>query len=101
MTGGTGRHCRCGYFRRDVGTGLVNATKAVAFASVVFGTFAGLFLDGLVSLRPDHDIDINRMFEALKEGRCAVVVHVRSHQQSESTRQELEAMDGGGATLLC
>lgn len=84
-----------------LGVGMVvNAAKAAAFACVVFGTFAGLFLGGLVSLRPDHDIYINRVLEALKDDQCAVVVHALSHEQSESARKELEAMGGAVVSTL-
>lgn len=73
---------------------IVNAAAPAAFALIVIGGMVGLMLGGLVTLRPDHDVYINRVFEALGEGRCAVVVHAMSAEQAASARQQLEAAGG-------
>lgn len=54
---------------------------------VLYGAIAGLFLGGLVALRPDHDRYIQAVREAIAAGRSAVVVHALSAmQQREAAR---------------
>lgn len=54
---------------------------------VLYGAIGGLFLGGLVSLRPDHDRYIRAVRKAVAAGRSAVVVHaLSSGQQSEAAR---------------
>ena len=61
---------------------IVNSAALAAPVMVAFGAVAGLMLGGLVSLRPDHDPYINKVFDALGEGRSAVVVHAFSREQN-------------------
>ncbi|MGV8940799.1 MAG: hypothetical protein ACOH1P_04570 [Lysobacter sp.] len=66
------------------------AGGALVFFSTVFGLFAG----GLVTLRPDQDVLINTVFDAIGRGRFAVVVQSDNHQQREQIRTLLEAVSG-------
>ena len=67
---------------------------------VAFGAVAGLMFGGLVTLRPDHDPFINRVREALGEGRSAVVVHAFSREQNAQARELLQhASDDVVSTL--
>ena len=42
----------------------------------------GLILGGLVTLRPDHELLINRVKEGLRMGRWVVVVHPTNPDQT-------------------
>lgn len=54
---------------------------------VLYGAIGGLFLGGLVALRPDHDRYINAVRQAIAAGGSAVVVHALSlQQQREAAR---------------
>lgn len=61
---------------------IVNSAVMAASVLVAFGAVAGLFLGGLVTLRPDHDLYIIKVREALADGHSAVVVHAFSREQS-------------------
>ena len=73
---------------------IVNSAVLAAAVIVVFGAVAGLMLGGLVSLRPDHDRYIAKVFEALDEGRSAVVVHAFSREQNAQAETLLKAASG-------
>jgi hypothetical protein len=73
---------------------IVNSAPAAAAIAVFFGTVAGLLMGGLVTLRPDHDLYILKIREAVGEGRCAVVVHALSHQQMEIAADMLRRSGG-------
>lgn len=73
---------------------IVNSAVMAAAVMVVFGAVAGLMLGGLVSLRPDHDLYINKVFDALGEGRSAVVVHAFSHGQNAQATDLLRQASG-------
>lgn len=73
---------------------VVNAAAPAAFAMIVIGGLVGLMAGGLVTLRPDHDAYINRVFEAIGEGRSAVVVHALTAEQRDSARAQLESAGG-------
>lgn len=73
---------------------VVNAAAPAAFAMIVIGGLVGLMAGGLVTLRPDHDVVINRVFEAIGEGQCAVVVHAQSTEQVEAVQEKLKAAGG-------
>lgn len=79
---------------------VVNAAAPAAFAMIVIGGFFGLMAGGLVTLRPDHDIYINRVFEAIGEGQCAVVVHALSTEQVEAAQDKLKAAGGEVVSTL-
>ena len=79
---------------------IVNSAVMAASVLVAFGAVAGLMFGGLVTLRPDHDPFINRVREALGEGRSAVVVHAFSREQNAQARELLQhASDDVVSTL--
>jgi len=73
---------------------IVNSAALAAGVIIAFGALAGLFLGGLVSLRPDHDLYINKVFDALGEGRSAVVVHAFSGEQKTQVESLLNSASG-------
>ena len=73
---------------------IVNSAVMAAAVIVAFGVVAGLMLGGLVSLRPDHDLYINKVYEALGEGRSAVVVHAFSREQNAQAEALLRGASG-------
>ena len=60
---------------------------AVAGVTVFFGAVFGLFAGGLITLRPDQDHVIQKVRDALADGRHVVVAHPRDRAQ----HQELTA----------
>lgn len=73
---------------------IVNSAVMAAVVLVGFGAVAGLFLGGLVTLRPDHDPYITKVFEALEQGRSAVVVHSFSRDQNAQAEEFLRHASG-------
>jgi hypothetical protein len=70
---------------------VVQSPWAAGMAMTAFGGVAGLFLGGLVSLRPDHDRYINATRDAMAEGRTTVVVHAVSEEQLTRAKDVLSA----------
>lgn len=60
----------------------------------VFGAMFGAMFGGLVTLRPDHDMAIVKVEEAVQEGHWAVVVHPVNHDQEARARNVLEHATG-------
>lgn len=54
------------------------------------GAMGGLILGGLVSIRPDHDPLLLEVQRAAKEGRWAVVVHVRDEDEKHAVEAVLK-----------
>ena len=79
---------------------IVNSAVIAAAVMVAFGAVAGLMLAGLVSLRPDHDFYINKVYDALGEGRSAVVVHAFSREQSAQAEDLLKSASGEVVSTL-
>lgn len=75
------------------------AQSPVAAALVIsaFGAVAGLFLGGLVSLRPDHDPYIDKARQAHADGKPVVLVHAFDVDQAAAAQRALEA--AGGDTI--
>ncbi len=73
---------------------IVNSAVMAGAVIVAFGVVAGLLLGGLASLRPDHDLYILKVFDALGEGRSAVVVHAFSREQSAHAEELLKEASG-------
>ena len=73
---------------------IVNSAVMAAAVIVFFGATAGLFMGGLVTLRPDHDPYILKIRDALEEGKCAVVVHALSHEQMKIAADMLQRSGG-------
>ena len=64
---------------------------------MLYGAIGGLFLGGLVTLRPDHDRYIQAVRQAIAACRSAVVVHALSMQQQREAARFL-AERGGEVT---
>ena len=79
---------------------IVNSAVLAAAVMVAFGAVAGLMLGGLVSLRPDHDLYINKVYDALGEGHSAVVVHAFSRAQMAQAEDLLKAASGEVVSTL-
>lgn len=79
---------------------IVNSAVMAAAVMVAFGAVAGLMLGGLVSLRPDHDLYINKVYDALGQGRSAVVVHSFSRKQNVQAEDLLKGASGEVVSTL-
>jgi hypothetical protein len=79
---------------------IVNSAVYAAGAIIFFGAVAGLMFGGLVTLRPDHDLYILKVKDALAEGRYAVVVHALSHAQRTEAADLLRRASGEVITTL-
>lgn len=69
---------------RSMGVPMVTASPLlsaifIGFLGLVFGLLAG----GLVALRPDHTAVLVRLRTSLREGRHAVIVHLRKDEPAE------------------
>jgi hypothetical protein len=73
---------------------IVNSAPLAAAVIVFFGAVGGLMTGGLVTLRPDHDLYILKIREALGEGKCAIVVHAMSHEQMATAADLLKRAGG-------
>ena len=58
-------------------------------AIVAFATVGGLLLGGLVTARPDHQIVIQAVESATKDGRWSLVMHPRDSEQCKSVETVL------------
>lgn len=79
---------------------IVNSAVMAASVFVAFGAVGGLMLGGLVTLRPDHDLYINKVYDALGEGRTAVVVHAFSREQNAQAVELLKGASGKVVSTL-
>ena len=73
---------------------IVNSPALACAVITGFGGVAGLMLGGVVSLRPDHDLYVETVREALQDGRTAVVVHAFDAGQRERAEAALSAHGG-------
>jgi hypothetical protein len=78
------------------------AASPVASALVLlfFGAVGGLFLGGLVSLRPDHDRYVEATRDAMAAGSTTVVVHAFSAEQRAQAAEYLRAQGGEVTSTL-
>jgi hypothetical protein len=79
---------------------IVNSPVAAALAMLFFGAVGGLFLGGLVSLRPDHDRYVEAAREAMASGQTTVVVHAYSAEQRDQAAAYLRAQGGDVTSTL-
>jgi hypothetical protein len=70
---------------------VVQSPWAAGMVMTVFGGVAGLFLGGLISLRPDHDRYIHATRDAMAERRTTVVVHALSEEQLAQAKDVLSS----------
>ncbi|UWX04672.1 riboflavin biosynthesis protein RibA [Pseudoxanthomonas sp. NC8] len=77
---------------------VVASCLSLAAALIIgYGGVFGLMAGGLVTLRPDHSPYVAKIRAALKEGRCAVVVHAHDDDERDRARDVLAAH--GGETI--
>ena len=76
---------------------IVQSPWAASLIFMSYGTIAGLFLGGLVVLRPDHDRYIQAARDAASVGRASVIVHAFSRDQA-ATAGDLLRKRGGEVT---
>ena len=76
---------------------VVSSPGLSAALAIGYGGVFGLMAGGLVSLRPDHGPYLAKVRSALKDGRCAVVVHAFDTSERDRAEQLLSAH--GGETI--
>jgi hypothetical protein len=64
------------------------------FFAAVMGTFFGMLVAGLITLRPDHGIVVGQLRSALHRGRWAVVAHPMSEAHARAALAAFRAEDG-------
>lgn len=62
----------------------------VVFALV--GPLVGMFVAGFISLRPDHDVFINRVTDAINNGKWVMVVRTHDHDESNHAKAVIKDM---------
>ena len=72
----------------------VSSPYYTVILAAIFGALGGMMTGGLVSIRPDHDVLITKVEDAVHEGHWAVVVHPTDHDQEERARDVLEHSGG-------
>src|SRR5690606_35329869 len=85
-------------------SGLQLVTSSPGFAAAViiaYGGVFGLMAGGLVTLRPDHDPYIHKVYRGLDEGRTAVVVHAFDAAQRKAAKQALDREGAEPIRTLC
>lgn len=74
-----------------VGWNLIRSTPGLSIIPFLFfPTVAGLLLGGLITSRPDHNIVILHVRDAVERGKWALVVHPRSSQQCDTSEALLK-----------
>ncbi|ALS99115.1 hypothetical protein [Lacimicrobium alkaliphilum] len=69
------------------GPPLMSSSPLMTFIAFgIMGLFAGLLLAGLISIRPDHDVLINKTRGAAKEGKWVVIVHCKNEEEKEKAK---------------
>lgn len=68
---------------------VANSPDIAAAVIVSFCTVLGSMLGGLVVLRPDHAPYVRKVQAALRDGKCAVVVHALDAQQRDLAEHAL------------
>lgn len=60
-----------------------------AVAILFFSTAGGLMLGGLITARPDHEVVILRVRDAVSQGKWSLIVHPRSSAQRDQAQAVL------------
>lgn len=79
---------------------VTSSPVATALVLLFFGTVAGLFMGGLVSLRPDHDRYVLAARDAMEQGRATVVVHAFTTAQADQAAEFLRGQGGEVTSTL-
>ena len=81
------------FLLRALGVGfIVNTGWLTPAVLAVFGAMAGMMVGGLITLRPDHEPANRAVFEAMGEGRSAVVVHPYDAAQRDAAEAGLKEL---------
>ncbi|KPC55034.1 hypothetical protein [Amantichitinum ursilacus] len=78
-------------YSQDLPAIVSNPLPAVA-SCAFFGMVFGLLIGGVVTVRPDHQMVITPVREAVQGGRWAVVAHPRSARQADAALRVLRNM---------
>lgn len=70
-------------------TAIVTTPGMSLVAMLLFGLMFGLMVGGLITIRPDHDVVVAPVRDAVKNGRWSVVVHPSSRTQLVETARTL------------
>lgn len=73
---------------------IVNSPYMSLGSLLVFGLVGGLMFGGFLSLRPDQDAYIRTVYDAMGDGRSAVVVHAFSEEQKNQAAELLKTHSG-------
>ena len=73
---------------------IVNTGWLTLAVLAVFGAMAGMMVGGLITLRPDHEPANRAVFDAMGEGRSAVVVHPYDAAQRDAAEAGLKELSG-------
>ena len=79
---------------------ITSSPVAAGLVLLFFGAVGGLFLGGLVSLRPDHDPYVLAARDAMDSGRTTVVVHAFTAAQADETAEYLRGQGGEVTSTL-
>ncbi len=75
-----------GLWAADV-TAVTSTPGMALLVMLMFGTIFGLMVGGLLTIRPDHEVVVARVREAIAHGQWSVVIHPASYRQRvEATR---------------
>lgn len=79
---------------------ITSSPVAACLVLLFFGTVGGLFLGGLVSLRPDHDRYVLATRAAMDSGQTTVVVHAFTAAQADEAADFLRGQGGEVTSTL-
>ena len=79
---------------------ITSSPVAAGLVLLFFGAVGGLFLGGLVSLRPDHDPYVLAARDAMDSGRTTVVVHAFTAAQADEAAEYLRGRGGEVTSTL-
>lgn len=72
----------------------VSSTVVALAACALIGLFGGLLLAGLLTMRPDHDLVIERVRDSAASGGWVVVAHPANDMQISRTEESLRNSGG-------
>lgn len=78
-----------GILHRQEVEAVIQNPGAAAGAAIFIGIVLGMLLAGLVTARPDHQLVITPVREAVQHGRWALLVHPASSQQCDDAMRAL------------
>lgn len=76
-----------------VGWAVASPFYTVGLAAI-FGALGGMMTGGFISIRPDHDVLITKVEEAVHDGHWAVIVHPENHDEEERAVDVLKNSGG-------